>query len=79
MRLSKALVETGLFESRSRVERWIAEGKISLNDERIKRDVELDDGRNYAIEFHGNKLSGKYMLDAPTASNMKYTSRGPIR
>lgn len=79
MRLSKALVEAGLFESRSRAERWIEEGKISLSGERIKRDIELDDGRNYAIELHGNKLSGKYMLDAPTASNVKYTSRGPIR
>lgn len=78
MRLTKALVETGLFESESRVERWIQNWKISLNGKTIKKDVELEEGCNYALELHGNKLSGKYLLNPPSFAGGKYNVRGPI-
>jgi len=79
VKLSAALVEAGLFVSQARVIRWIEEGKIFLNGEKIKKDCELEGKRDYAIELCGNKLNGKFILDAPTSIHGSYTSRGPIR
>lgn len=79
MRLSKALVQTGFFKSRIRAKQWIKNNKISLNGERLKKDVELSRNSKYAIELHGNKINGKYILDAPIDDVGKYIMRGPIK
>lgn len=78
MSFALALVQTKLFAAIDDVLRWIDDGKVSVNGEKLRRPPQLKAGASYAIELHGKKLRGKWILSVPVPPASEYVLRGPI-